>query len=137
MIDINQIKERLEGAAYVMRLLPPVKVQGYVTSRFEIVYTPQEVAFMERRPIRLTPTSHQIDEMEEVFEWLNVLAPMERKLVWKRAERIPWKLLCYEFGISRSQLNVKYDLCLSKILGFVSNTMSGQQSTRQITKNRL
>lgn len=137
MITADDIKDRLETAAYVMRLLPPVKVQGYVTSKFNIVYTPQEIAFMDRKPLRLKPTNAQIDQMDEAILWLDVLAPIERKLVWKRAERIPWKILCREFGMSRSQLNVKYDLLISKIVGSLSQKLSGQQSTRQISKKEL
>ena len=98
-----------------MRLLPPVRVQGYVTSRFEIVYTPQEIAFMERKPLKMTATKKQLEDMDEVFEWLNVLAPAERKLVWKRAERIPWKLLCYEFGYERAEMWRRYQKALTKI----------------------
>ena len=137
MIDAGYLKDRLESAAYVMRMLPPIKIQGYTSSMPEIVYSAQEIAFMERQPMKLRPTGEQIDAMDEVLKWLEILEPMERKLVWKRAERIPWKLLCYEFGISRSQLNVKYDLSISKILGFLGLTMSGHNDTRQIQKNTV
>lgn len=45
-------------AAYVERLLPKVKVNGYIpfAVRFTIKYSPQEIMFMDKKPIRLTPT---------------------------------------------------------------------------------
>lgn len=137
MITADEIKDRLEAAAYVMRLLPPVKVQGYVTSKFNIAYTPQEIAFMDKKPLRIKPTNRQIDQMDEAILWLDVLLPIERKLVWKRAERIPWKILCREFGLSRAQINIKYNKLISKIEGSLSDKLSRQQSTRQIAKKEL
>ncbi|MFV0626618.1 MAG: DUF6362 family protein [Alphaproteobacteria bacterium] len=131
MMTEAEIKERLLEAAYVMRLLPQVKAQGYVTVRFEIKYYPNELLMMDKKPIKLQATNEQIDRMDEAISWLDILEPFERKLVWKRAEKIPWKILCYEYALSRSQLNVKYDLYLSKIVGFLGKRMSRQKSTRQ------
>ncbi len=116
-MTVDEIKDRLESAAYVMRLLPPVRVQGYVSARFDITYTPQEIAMMDRKPKRPHPTQEQMTQMDEVLRWLEVLEPVERKLVWKRAERIPWKFLCREFGFHRSKLTEKYNVALAKIYG--------------------
>lgn len=120
MKTIEQIKDRLESAAYTMRLLPLVKAQGYKSCMSQIIYTPQEIALMDRRPVRPRPTQEQITQMDEVLQWLQILEPAERKLVWKRAERIPWKLLCREYGLHRCNLSKKYDTSLSKIQGFLS-----------------
>lgn len=67
-IIIQQIKEKLETAAYVERLLPKVKVNGYIpfSVRFTIKYSPQEIMFMDKKPIRLTPTREQITLWEKV-----------------------------------------------------------------------
>lgn len=133
-MTIDEIKDRLESAAYVMRLLPPVRVQGYVTVRLDVIYTPQELSMMDRKPKKPRPTQEQITQMDEALRWLEVLEPWERKLVWKRAERIPWKFLCREYGLSRAQLNIKYDLCLAKIEGFIGGNVSRHFRTRQIAK---
>lgn len=114
-LTLDDIKMRIESAVYVMKLLPPVKVQGYHSTMLDIIYTPQEIAFMDRKPIKIRPTTEQITQMDEVLEWLEVLEPWERKLVWKRGARIPWKYLCREFGYSRAQLNIKYQIALEKI----------------------
>lgn len=113
---IKKIKQDLETAAYVERLLPPVKPPKYRCWLFEIVYTPQELAFMDTTPLKIRPTKEQIELWERVvLVWLDVLEPDERRLVWKRAKHIPWKLLCREFGIARQNLAIRYDKALIKI----------------------
>ena len=114
-LTIDDIKSRIESAVYVMHLLPPVKAQGYRSTMPDIIYTPQEIMLMDRKPIKPKPTSEQITQMDEVLVWLEVLEPWERKLVWKRGARIPWKYLCREFGYSRSKLNEKYNIALAKV----------------------
>ena len=117
-IIIQQIKEKLETAAYVERLLPKVKVNGYIpfAVRFTIKYSPQEIMFMDKKPIRLTPTREQITLWEKVvLEWLPLLSAEERNLVWKRANRIPWKLLSREFNVSRQILTLRLNKALHKI----------------------
>lgn len=114
--SIDEIKDILETAAYVDRLLPAVRTPKYRCCMPEIIYTPQEIAFMDRRPVRPRPTQEQVSLWEKVIlDWLPLLTVDEKKLVWKRANRIPWKLLCREFGVSRQQLWLKYDKALTKI----------------------
>lgn len=114
-LTIEEIKNRIESAVYVIKLLPPVKAQGYRSTMPDVIYSPQELMLMDKKPIKIRPTSEQLTKMDEVLEWLEVLEPWERKLVWKRGARIPWKYLCREFGYSRAQLNIKYQIALEKI----------------------
>ena len=115
-IPVDQIKQILETAAYVDRLLPTVRIPKYRCCMPDIIYTPQEIAYMDRKPVKPYPTQEQISLWEKVmFEWLPLLTVEERRLVWKRANRIPWKFLCREFGVSRQQLWLKYDKALTKI----------------------
>ena len=119
-LTIEEIKNRIESAVYVMKLLPPVKAQGYRSTMPDVIYSPQELMLMDKKPIKIRPTSEQLTKMDEVLEWLEVLEPWERKLVWKRGARIPWKYLCREFGYSRAQLNIKYQIALEKIFVAIS-----------------
>lgn len=115
-ITIEEIKRDIETAAYVERMLPPVKPPKYRCWLFEIVYTPQEIAFMERKPMKVRPTKEQIDIWDKVvLKWLPLLTPFERNLVWKRAKHIPWKLLCRDFGRTRIHLWQLYKMALLKI----------------------
>jgi hypothetical protein len=116
---IEEIKDRIESAVYVMKLLPPVRAQGYRSAMPDIIYTPQEIVFMDKKTLKPRPTQEQISQMDEVLEWLEILEPWERKLVWKRGARIPWKFLCREFGVCRSNINKKYDIAIMKILYFL------------------
>ncbi|MCM1323412.1 MAG: DUF6362 family protein [Acetobacter sp.] len=113
---IEKIKDDLETAAYVDRLLPAVRAPKYRCCMPDIVYTEQEMIFMDRKPLKIRPNQEQIALWEcVVLDWLPLLTPDERKLLWKRANRIPWKLLCREFGISRQRLAILYDKALIKI----------------------
>ncbi len=112
----EEIKDILETAAYVDRLLPAVRPPKYRCFMPQIVYTAQEIAFMDKRPIRPRPTQEQVGLWEMVvLVWLPLLEKEERRIVWKRANRIPWKFLCREFGVSRQVLAVRYDKAIIKI----------------------
>lgn len=117
---IEKIKYDLETAAYIDRLLPAVRAPKYRCCMPDIIYTEQEKIFMDKKPLKIRPNQEQISLWERViFEWLPVLSVDERRLVWKRANRIPWKLLCREFGISRQGLSKNYNIALAKIAGAI------------------
>lgn len=117
---IEKIKYNLETAAYIDRLLPAVRAPKYRCCMPDIIYTEQEKIFMDKKPLKIRPNQEQISLWERViFEWLPVLSVDERRLVWKRANRIPWKLLCREFGISRQGLSKNYNMALAKIAGAI------------------
>jgi hypothetical protein len=112
----DDIKNALETAAYVERLLPEVRPPKYRCCMPEIVYTPQEIIFMDRKLVKPRPTQEQITIWETVIlQWLPILTVYERNLVWKRADRLPWKLLCRELGKSRVHLWRIYDRAILKI----------------------
>ncbi|MEI3582175.1 MAG: DUF6362 family protein [Alphaproteobacteria bacterium] len=117
---IEKIKYNLETADYIDRLLPAVRAPKYRCCMPDIIYTEQEKIFMDKKPLKIRPNQEQISLWERViFEWLPVLSVDERRLVWKRANRIPWKLLCREFGISRQGLSKNYNMALAKIAGAI------------------
>ncbi|MDY4885552.1 MAG: DUF6362 family protein [Alphaproteobacteria bacterium] len=134
-VTLEQIELDLETAAYVERLIPPVHIPGYRNCMPEICYTPQEIAFMDHRPVPPRPTPEQIAIWEKVvLEWMPILEVDERKIVWKRAKHIPWKLLCREFGLGRTKMNQLYKNCLVKILGSITGKMCAQKSRGHFCK---
>ena len=144
LITPKQIKDDLETAAYVERLLPPVKPPKYRAWLFDIVYTQQELAFMDRRPVPPRPTQEQISIWDKVvLKWLPLLVPLERNLVWKRAKHLTWKLLSREYGLHRSNLYFRYEIAIMKIYAGINpkfkinKKMSRQNLSRQIRKNVL
>ena len=97
------VEERLEEAASVLKRLPPVKVQGYFSLWPRYIYEFADLVGQEPREMPLPPPSAaSITRMDEAMEWLNWLEPDDAKLVWRRAERTPWKGICVQLGMSRA-----------------------------------
>ena len=112
----SEVEERLRSAARTLRRLPNVKVQGYFSTWPTIIREPLEILQMEPEPMRLQPSTADITEMEEVlFVWLKFLEPEERRLVWLRAERVRWKLICGRFGVGRTKAWEMYRRALACI----------------------
>ena len=112
----SEVEERLRSAARTLRRLPNVKVQGYFSTWPTIIREPLEILQMEPEPLRIKPSMADITEMEEVlFVWLKWLEPEERRLVWLRAERVRWKLICGRFGVGRTKAWEMYRRALAAI----------------------
>jgi Domain of unknown function (DUF6362) len=50
---------------------------------------------------RIAPSPGAISRMEETFTWLTWLEPDDARIVWLRAENVPWKPICWRVGLSR------------------------------------
>jgi hypothetical protein len=112
----SEVEERLRSVARTLRRLPNVKVQGYFSTWPTIIREPLEILQMEPEPMRITPSMADITEMEEVlFVWLKWLEPEEGRLVWLRAERVRWKLICGRFGVGRTKAWEMYRRALASI----------------------
>jgi hypothetical protein len=112
----SEVEERLRSAARTLRRLPNVKIQGYFNTWPTIIREPLEILQMEPDPMRITPSMADITEMEEVlFVWLKWIEPEERRLVWLRAERVRWKLICGRFGVGRTKAWEMYRRALASI----------------------
>jgi hypothetical protein len=112
----SEVEERLRSAARTLRRLPNVKVRGYFSTWPTIIREPLEILQMEPEPMRITPSMADITEMEEVlFVWLKWIEPEERRLVWLRAERVRWKLICGRFGVGRTKAWEMYRRALASI----------------------
>jgi hypothetical protein len=105
-----------EEAIRIIRRLPNAKMRDYFSSWPEIIYTEIEIARMDKKPKRWRVTPENISRMEKTCEWINFLETIhERKLVWLRAKRTPWKLICGEFKFSRATANRKWKNAIQKI----------------------
>ncbi|NCT08440.1 MAG: helix-turn-helix domain-containing protein [Alphaproteobacteria bacterium] len=110
------VEDRIRDAARTLRRLPEERVQGYFSTWPKIKRDEMEILQMEKEPMRIRPSSDDITEMEEVlFVWLRWLEVDERKLVWQRAERVRWKLICAQFGVGRTKAWEMYKCALGKI----------------------
>lgn len=112
----DSLKAMLEKCANIMRRLPTERVQGYRSYWPEVLHTLEERRCWENTPPVLAPRKNEIEFMEQVLEYYRPLDAFETKLVWLRAERCPWKVVCKKMGYCRSQLTVKYDEALAKMI---------------------
>lgn len=112
----KDVAARFEEALYTLKRLPKPYVIGYHTLWPPIVYTTWEIMQQEKPRFRLgPPLPRAIDQMEETFVWLAWLEVEERHLVWLRASRLPWKVICTRFGISRTVACERWTVALTRI----------------------
>lgn len=113
----RHVEERIREAVRTLRRLPEERVMGFVSLWPPIRHDAVEILNMEKLPLRLgPPMSDEIDRMEEVlFVWLKWLEPEERRLVWLRAEKVRWKVICGRLGVGRTKAWEMYIKGLRKI----------------------
>ena len=95
---IARVQDRLELAADVFRALPGVKPQGYFNAWPEYFHSFADKVGQEPRMRRPRPSPRQITEADEAMLWLRWLERDDARIVWLRAERTPWKPICWEIG---------------------------------------
>lgn len=113
----QHVEERIKEAVRTLRRLPDEKARGYASFWPTLKRDPLEILNMEKRPFRLgPPMPDEIDRMDEVlFVWLKWLEPEERRLVWMRAERVRWKIICSRLGVGRTKAWERYQKALARI----------------------
>lgn len=112
----NDVAAQFEEAIYTLKRIPKPKVQGFQCLWPAIVYTTWEIQAQEKRPFKLgPPLPDAIDRMEATFTWIGWLEVEERKMVWLRAARMPWKVVCERFGISKTTAGLRWTRALNKI----------------------
>ena len=111
-----RVQDRLELAADVFRQLPAVKPQGYFNAWPEYFHSFADQVGQEPRMRRPLPSPRMITEAEETLLWLRWLERDDARLVWLRANRTPWKKICWELGISRPTANRRWQYGIAVIV---------------------
>ena len=104
------VADRLVEAADVLARLPEERVREVYDLWPRIVMEPSE---RWTRPA--APLPEAIDRMDEVLGWLCWLEPQERRIVWLRAEGLPWKRITYRLGLGRTRAWQRWTVALLKI----------------------
>jgi hypothetical protein len=104
----TQVADRLELAADVFARLPGVKPQGYFSAWPEYFHSFGDQVGQEARMRRPQPSPRDITEAEEALLWLRWLEADDARIVWLRANRKPWKSICWELGVSRATANRRW-----------------------------
>ena len=100
---------RRADAADALARLPDERVRGLYDLWPKLVGSPCRHA----RPPAAAPEA--IDRMDEALGWLMWLDPEERRLVWLRAEGVPWKRITRRLGIGRTTAWQRWTTALLKI----------------------
>ena len=111
----SMVADQLEDTIRTLEKLPPVVVQGYINLWPSIKYTELEILQQEKLPIKLRARLDEITRLEETFSWMGCLEIDERKLIWKRAAKVRWKVICREWGCDRSTVWRQWVIALTKI----------------------
>lgn len=111
----EMVAERFEACVKTLCKLPSAGPRGYVSAWPDIVYTPQEINRQEPNPIRLAALPDEITRMEETLTWIIWVNQAERKLVWLRAYRVPWRAIARQTGFPRTSAQRYWEMALSKI----------------------
>ena len=111
----DDVADHFEEAFRTLRKLPPVKAQGYFGAWPQVLRTKREIAAMEPEPMRVWPPAAAITRLERTFDWVLWIEEPERKLVWSRAARVPWKVIAGEMGCDRTTAWRRWQLALTKI----------------------
>jgi Domain of unknown function (DUF6362) len=107
--DSEVVARRLEEAADVLSRLPDRRA-----GRLYDLW-PRLVGAADIGSIRAVPPPEAIDRMDVAIGWLCWLEPEERRLVWLRAEGLPWKRITHRLGIGRTTAWQRWTTALLKI----------------------
>ena len=110
------VADRFELAAEVMRSLPPVRPQGYVSVWPEYPSSFADQVGQEPRMKKPLPSPRMITEADEAMLWLRWVDKDIGDILWARANRKPWKRVCWHHGVSRATANRRFDYGLAVIV---------------------
>lgn len=110
------VADRLDLAADVMRSMPPVRPQGYVSAWPEYVSTFADQVEQEPRMKKPLPSPRRITQADEAMLWLRWVEKDIGEILWARANRDAWKKISWHHGISRSAANRRHEYGLAVIV---------------------
>ncbi len=121
------VVKRFESAVYTLKRLPPVRVMGYKTQWPAVMLTEAEKLQADKLPLRLGPPSAQaIADMEETIQWIFFLDDeIDRRLIWLRAARVPWKPIAKRLGYCRTTLHYRYRVAVYMITVRLNSAQGG------------
>ena len=128
---IAEISGRFQEAVRTLHRLPRVSVKSYFNAWPQIIRTPNEILAAEVLPTRLGPPStEKITRMEETIQWIFLLDDEdERRIVWLRAENVPWRKICERIGCGRTKAWQLWHTALLKIATRLENKRNTPRNT--------
>ena len=132
----TSVEDRLESAADVFRTLPCVMAQGFFNAWPEYFHSFADKVGQEPQMRQPRPGPRQITEAEEALLWLRWLERDDARIVWLRAERTPWKPICWEMGLSRTAATKRWQFGLAVVTGRLHGRLPpARRSQRFVIEN--
>jgi hypothetical protein len=103
------VADRVAEATDTLARLPDERVRALYDLWPKLIGAPGRHA----RPA--APAPEAIDRLDEALQWLGWLEPEERRLVWLRAEGVPWKRITHRLGMGRTTAWQRWTTALLKI----------------------
>ena len=104
-----------DRALHLLELLPVAPTQPALARGGGPPPSRAMICWMVPEPMRVRPGADAITRLEQTFDWMLWISVEERKLIWLRAARVPWKAITFEFGCDRTTAWRRWTLALTKI----------------------
>jgi len=127
----RRVAEHLAEAADTLARLPEARVRGHYTLWPPVVRSAREILGGGGRTRPIPPAPEAIDRMDQALAWLGWLAPDEARLVWLRAEGMPWKPITRRLGVGRTTAWQRWTVALLKLATRLN--AEGERSRSNIT----
>ena len=112
----RRVAERLAEAADTLARLPEARVRGCYSLWPPVVRSARAALGGGGGRLRpIPPLPEAIDRMDEALAWLGWLEAEEARLVWLRAEGVPWKVLTARLGVGRTTAWHRWTVALLKL----------------------
>lgn len=118
-LTVQWLIQRFEEASRTARFLPQLERSGYGRTWPAIIHQSWET-LGRPEPSSYTPPSPQaVQRMLETMTWVQSVEVDERKLIWARAQREPWRDVCAQLGCDRTTAWRRWNRALEAVLTHV------------------
>lgn len=101
---VINMKQGLERAARTLKFLPNTQMHRPQKLRSNWYNIDRASESVTCKTGKFIPSAKEIDDMYHIIDLLMAMPELERKLLWARANRIPWAALQRQLGRSRTHL---------------------------------
>ncbi|WP_394540150.1 DUF6362 family protein [Lysobacter enzymogenes] len=135
--NIQQVTDRFQEAAITARRLPPARVQGYAAFWPDINRQSWEGYADERIVLRFAASPGAIDRFGETVRWLRWLEEEQRRLVWLRAQYVPWREISHRTGLIRKTAWRRYQHALAVVVVHLNDQLPRFAAVEQPTGTKI